>query len=474
VSQIAAFAKEELELTLTPAQAEMVNEFEAGGYCEAVWKCGRRGGKSTLSDVIALYDCIARDHLRDCLLPDEPRIAGIVAQNQERARRHIARCRSWIKRNPRLKKMLVKDETDELAFSNGSAIVAFPCSSRSLRGDAWSCAVLDELAHFIDSTDGPASAERIYEAVSPALSQFADAGWLISISTPGWQSGQFWRLVQRGESGQYPNLHFVSKTSIEMNPRLSAKWLVEQERKDPDLYRREYLAEFVAAGAFLDSVDVLACQRKSGVLPPVETIHYSAAIDPAFSEDNFSLGIAHVEGDTVVIDGVWVWRRIGFERTLDEVVEIARRYGVESMRTDQFSAQAVLEGLGRRGLGCYPRPWTNDNKFQAFNRLKAGIACRQVQLPDDEALVQELLTLEARPTRSGTTFIGASGSAKDDRAVVVAALVDMAKATTSPKDIANIRTLIDELHVPSAGRGRYSDLIGAPGTPRTGYDRLNG
>jgi len=469
VSQIVAFAGEELGLELTPGQAEMVTEFEMGGFSEAVWKCGRRGGKSTLADVLALYDCVARDHLRAQLLPDEPRVAGIVAQNQERARRHIARCRSWVMRNPRLKKMLVKDETDELGFSNGSAIVAYPCSSRALRGDAWSCAVLDELAHFIDSTDGPAAASNIYEAVSPALSQFADAGWLISISTPGWQSGQFWRLVQRGESGQYPNLHFVSKTSLEMNPRLSAKWLAEQELKDPDLYRREYLAQFVAAGSFLDSVDVLACvARGRGVLAPVQTTHYSAAIDPAFAQDNFSLGIAHAEGETVVVDGMWIWHRAGFERTLDEVAEVAKRYRIGSLRTDQFSSQAVIEGLAKRGLGCSAKPWDNTSKFQAFSRLKAGLNCRQVQLPDDDALIQELLTLEARPTRSGATFIGASGSAKDDRAVVLAALMELTIKTTTPEDAQRYRSLMRDLATPAGSRTGFHGVTGIPGMPEYG------
>ena len=73
------------------------------------------------------------------------------------------------------------------------------------------------------------------------------------------------------------------------------------------LYRREYLAEFVAAGAFLDSVDVLGCVRRGeGVLPPALPNNYQGSIDPAFAVDNFSLGIAHVEGETVVIDRVWV------------------------------------------------------------------------------------------------------------------------------------------------------------------------
>lgn len=109
-------------------------------------------------------------------------------------------------------------------------------SRRALRGDAWSLAILDELAHFIDTSDGPASAKRIHEAASPALAQFADQGWLISISRPGWRSEQFFRLVERPQGGDYPLMHLAAMTSAQMNPRLSAEWLAEQRHKDPDLY----------------------------------------------------------------------------------------------------------------------------------------------------------------------------------------------------------------------------------------------
>lgn len=280
MSKIADFAREELGLTLTSGQLDVLEGFEAGGFSEGVWCCGRRGGKSTLADVIALYDALTRDQLRDFLLPGEPRIAAIVAQNLGRARRHITRCAAWVKRNPNLSRLLVSETADELTFSNGSAIAAFPCSARSLRGDAWSCAILDELAHFTDTTDGNASGQMVYEAISPSLAQFANAGWLISISTPRWRQGMFWSLVQRGQSGRFPRLHYVHKASQQMNDRLSAEYLAEKQLENPDNFRREYLAEFSDAGAFLDSLDVLGCVRRGeGILPPAEGVRYRAAID---------------------------------------------------------------------------------------------------------------------------------------------------------------------------------------------------
>jgi hypothetical protein len=422
IGKLASFAKDELSLTLTDGQLEVLEGFEAGGYSQAVWSAGRRGGKSTLADVVVLFDAIARDQLREHLMPGEPRIAGIVAQDHIHARRHIARCAAWVRRNPKLARLLVSETADELTFSNGSVIAAFPCSARSLRGDAWSCAVLDELGHYTDTTDGNASGERVYEAVEPSLAQFAEAGWLISISTPRWRQGMFWKLVQRGQSGTFPRLHYIHKTSLEMNSRLSAEYLAEKQRENPDNYRREYLAEFSDAGAFLDSLDVLACVRRGeGVLPPVEGIHYRAAIDPAFERDNFALAIAHREQDAVIVDGVWTWRA-GFEVTLDQVTAVVKEYRLRDVVTDQHAAAAILDGLKRRGLTAVVRDWTNATKYNAYTRLKAALQSRTIELPDDEALVSELLNLEAVPTPSGLTKIAAAGSAHDDRASVLAAL----------------------------------------------------
>jgi hypothetical protein len=422
MSKIAAFVKDELNLVLTDGQVEVLEGFESGGYSEAVWQCGRRGGKSTLADAIVLYDAIARDFLRKHLLPGEPRVAAIVAQNLMRARRHITRLAGWVKGNPSLSGLLVGETADELTFSNGSVIAAFPCSARSVRGDAWSSCVLDELGHFVDTSEGDASGDRVYEAVSPSLAQFADAGWLISISTPRFRKGMFWTLVQRGQGGQFPHLHYVKKTSLQMNSRLSPTYLAKKELEDVDAYRREYLAEFTDAGAFLGNLDVLACVRRGeGILPPTEGVHYRCAIDPAFERDNFALAIAHRERDNSIIDGVWVWRD-GFDVTLDQVAAVIQSYRVRQVLTDQHSAAAILDGLKRRGLTAQVRDWTNASKYNGFTRLKAALSTRTIELPDDQELISELLNLEAAPTPSGLTRIAAAGSGHDDRASVLAAL----------------------------------------------------
>ena len=218
-----------------------------------------------------------------------------------------------------------------------------------------------------------------------------------------------------------------------MNPSITRASLEPNFRVDPDGAATEYGADFSAAeGAFLDILDILAAKRSTGTLPPAEGFSYKAAIDPAFQKDAFAMAVAHKQEHTVVFDGVWVWHRGGYEQTLDEVAAVADRYGVKIVRTDQYSSQPVLEGLQRRKLGCDVVPWDNANKFEAFTRLKAGLVTRQVSLPNDDQITNELMNLEAKPTVTGMVRIAASAGNHDDRASVIAALMDLLEGGHGP------------------------------------------
>jgi hypothetical protein len=425
MGSIAAFAREELQLFLTPMQERAVSEFE-DGHQQAVWRWGRRSGKSLLADVIALYDALVRDDLREKMLYGENRITSILCPRMDQAQAHIVNISALLQRAPHLRAMVTTQIADEIQFRNGSVIRAFPCSARGIRGGAWSACIMDELGHFMTSDEGNAAGDRVLEAALPSLAQFGSDGWLICISTPLWKQGAFWKLCQRAESGHHPYIHGLHASTGEMNPQIPPDWLEQRRIEDPDLYRREFLAEFVdGTSAFLNSVDIRACQRKGiTTLAPTDGPSYHGTIDPAFSRDLFAMAVGHREQELLVVDGVWTWHREGFEATLDQVVTVARRYRLRSLRTDQFSAQAVIEGVAKRGLHCEAVPWDSAGKWQAYARMKALINTRGIELPDDEKIAGELMGLEARQTPAGAIRIAAGGGGHDDRASVLAALVD--------------------------------------------------
>jgi hypothetical protein len=221
-------------------------------------------------------------------------------------------------------------------------------------------------------------------------------------------------------------MHAMHASTSEMNPMVPAAWLAQRKLEDPELYQREFEAQWIdGASSYLSAADLQACVRTTGVLSPRPDRYYRAACDVAFAHDRTALTIAHREPESqmVVVDGCWTWHRAGFERTLEEVSDVARAYRVFELIVDQFAEAAVREGLQRRGLDAIYKPWTVESKANAFGRLKVAVNTRAVELPDDSALMSELVGLEARPLPSGLTRIAAAGSGYDDRATATAAVV---------------------------------------------------
>jgi len=435
------FAEHELGVRPTPKQAEALGLMDSAEQLILRW--GRRAGKSLCADVITIADAVLRDHLREHMRPGEPRVSAIICPRLDQAQSHIANIGRMLRSSPRLARMVVSETSDEITLSNGSQIKAFPCSARSIRGGAWSCLVLDEMGHFLTGEDGNAAGDRVLEAAQPSLAQFGHEARLVAISTPLWKSGAFFKLCERAESGRFPYMVALHATTAEANPNIAPDWLEDRRREDPDMFGREFEARWVdGASSYLNSVDVIACRRPEGILAPRSGVTYEASLDPAFANDRFSMGVAHQEDGVAVIDGVWVWRRQGYENTLDEVQGIANAYSVRTLKTDQFCEAPVREGLAKRGLSADYQPWSNESKSDAFSALKIGLNTRRVSLPDDSGLVEELCALEARPTPGGKVRIAAAGSAHDDRAVVVASLVH---GLTAPSAIwINFMVLDDE------------------------------
>lgn len=432
------FARDSLGLELYPGQIAVLNAWAVSGRRKALLCLGRRSGKGLMAAVAAIYNAAVADYTGK-LRPNEARFIVVVANRQEQAQEFIRVVKEILRSaiDPDLVSLVDFEAStlDSIVFRTGVTIRAMPCSSRSTRGLAISLLILDEAGHFQTDTEGTGAGKQVYQALAPSVAQFGDLGYIMFTSTPKWRSGLFWEQFRNGTEGVDPQLLVLKRATWEMNPTITRESLEPEFRVDPDGAATEYGADFSAAeGAFLDPRDILACQRLDGTLAPVEEVAYKCAIDPAFQKDAFAMAVAHKEKDPdrVVVDGVWTWTRQGYERTLDEVAAVAKRYGVTRVRTDQYSSQPVLEGLAKRGLSCDAVPWDNANKFEAFTRLKAGLVTRQVSFPNDDRIVEELMNLEAKPTVTGLVRIAASAGNHDDRATVMAALMDLLENNPSP------------------------------------------
>ena len=274
---------------LYPKQRDRLAGLEAGPGLQ-VWALGRRAGKSLMCSLGGLHACLLRPELLERLRPGERGYAVAIATNLRQARLIVQAARSVIEHSPLLAEMVESVTEDVVYFTNGTAFAAFPCSSRGGRGWPIFFLAMDEAAHFLTETDGPAVADKVFEALAPSTATFGDLARIIVCSTPYGEDGFFASLYSKAASGELPDAVAAHASTAEMNPMVDESFLAREEARDPDAYRGEYLAEFLASGsAFLDLERVSIADR--GVLPKAACPSWVAGLDPAFSSDPFGLAI---------------------------------------------------------------------------------------------------------------------------------------------------------------------------------------
>jgi hypothetical protein len=403
---------------LWPKQRDVLAAIEANRL--AVLCLGRRSGKTFLCALVLAWMCLLRDDLAAAMRPGEIRYAVGVAVNLRQARLLVAAARSIVERSPLLAPLIDSSTEDELRFTNGTALAAFPCSSRGVRGWPICGLVLDEAAHFLTDTEGPQAADRVYRALSPSTAQFGDAARVLLSSTPWGVDGLFAEMLGKAESGELGRGAVgVRETTREMNPTITDAYLATELARDPEGYRSEFLAELIGSGsAYLDPERLEAAIV--GPMVPVDPSmgqDWRAGLDPAFSSDPFGLAIVGRDPrrpGKLIVGSVRAWkaerpesfeeRRLVEDRILMEVAAECRRYKAPAV-TDQYAARAVVDRLQRAGVEVEAIPMSAATKTGAYGELRSLIYQGELELPDHPELIQELRRLRSRYTAGSASVV---------------------------------------------------------------------
>jgi hypothetical protein len=395
-------------LELWPRQRERLEEVERGPRVH-VWAFGRRSSKTTMGGLVGLWCCLFRPELREYLRPGELGYATAIATSLRQARLFVNQARSIVERSPLLADALIGSTEDELVFSNGNILAAFPCTARGGRGWPIFCLLMDEAAHFMSDTEGPQVAERVFRALEPSTAQFGDDARTIIASTPWGTDGFFADTYQQAAAGELVDAVAARASTGEMNPTIGASFLERERARDPEGFRSEYEAEFVGSGgAYLDPERVDDAVADRGELLPDQGTGWIAGLDPAFSSDPFGLAIVGRDkwGQHPLLLALarsWRPRRAeSFEEkraiedeTLREVADVCLQYQARVL-TDQFAAPAVVAYLRSRGLAVSTVPMTASSKTAVFAELRARLYSNGLELYDHRELLAELRRLRTR------------------------------------------------------------------------------
>ena len=313
--------------------------------------CGRRGGKSFVMALIAVFMAVFKDWRR-YLSPGERAVVLVVAADREQAK-VIRRYVSGILENKMFKRHVESETADSIELRGNVVIEVATCSYRTVRGRSVCVALLDECAFWrSESTVNPD--KEVWRAIRASMAQFGSESVAIIASSPYAKKG----LLYEGYKKHFGkpnarNLVWQASTKT-MNPTIPDDFLAEEFEADPVSAQSEYGATFrndVAGWADLALIEA-AVDGKVTVRPPRAGTRYRSGCDPSGgARDSFTLAIAHDEDKLAVLDCI-VEIKAPFNPTsaTEQMAKTLKAYGLNRTVGDKYAAQWVVDAFAKCGI----------------------------------------------------------------------------------------------------------------------------
>lgn len=385
-----------------------------GELDEAWLVVGRRGGKSLILALIAVYLATFRDW-REFLVPGERGAILILATDRRQARVIFRYVRALLSEVPALAALVSREDKDEIELSNGLSILVQTATFRSVRGHSICVALLDEIAFWRTDESANPDAE-ILAAIRPAMATIPHAK-LLCASSPYARRGVLFQ-AHRDHYGKDGDAKLVWQApTLTMNPTVPQEVIDEAFERDPASAAAEYGAQFrsdIEAFVNRDVLDAVTVPGRWELPPALSGSHsYVAFVDPSGgSADSMTLAIAHREGDTGVLDVVReVKPPFSPEAVTKEFAGLLLRYNVRTVEGDRYAGEWPRERFREHGISYEPaeRP-----KSDIYRELLPLLNSNKVELLDIPRLHLQLSTLERRTARGGRDSIDHPPGAHDD------------------------------------------------------------
>ena len=390
---------------------------------------GRRGGKSFVMALIAVYLGCFRDY-RAHLQPGERATVMVIAADRRQAR-VILRYIGGLLHNVAMLKAMVQRETAEaFDLSNAVTIEVGTASFRTTRGYTYAAVLADEIAFW--RTDDAAEPDyAILDAVRPGMASIPGSV-LLCASSPYARRGALWEAFKRHWAKVDGPLVWRA-TTRDMNPTIRQSIIDRALERDHASASAEYLAEFRRDIEAFVSLEAVEGCVSAGVIerPRQDGKTYRAFVDPSGgSADAMTLAIAHKEGEVVVLDAVRE-RKPPFspEAVVAEFAKTIKAYGLASVTGDRYAGEWPREQFRKHGIRY---DLAEQTRSDLYRDLLPALNSGTVDLLDHRPLVSQLVGLERRVARGGKESIDHAPGGHDDVANAVAGAV-VGLLATRPK-----------------------------------------
>jgi hypothetical protein len=404
---------------------------------EAWLVIGRRGGKSFVLAVIAVFLACFRDW-RPFLGPGEVGTVMIIAADRRQARVIMRYCLGLLQAVPMLAKLIEAQSRETIELRNRIVIEIHTASFRTTRGYTIVTALCDELAYWQSDETSAEPDVEVINALRPGMSTIPDAV-LLCASSPYARRGALWDAHRRHYGRDGDEVLVWQADTRSMNPSVPQSYIDRHMAEDMPRAMAEYGAQFRDDIASFVSREVVDACVLRGIfeLLPTSCESYFAFCDPSGgSSDSFAIAIGHhdLSRDMICVDCVGeIPAPFSPECAVAELSALLKSYRISSVIGDKYAGEWPREAFSRHNISYEQSALVKSQLYSTFlPQLNSG----KVELLDSGRLINQLCQLERRTARGGRDSIDhpAGASYHDDLANCVAGLCSVGTSSTASYD----------------------------------------
>lgn len=399
---------------------------------------GRRGGKTTLSAMLAIY-CAITTNWKPYLKKTPSAHVLILSHSRDFSDEVLDLIRTLIEESVVLTRLIDKKrkntastmnlrvpwivEKGKIEYSRVQIKVG-AASKKTTRGTA-ACAVLcDEIAYWNLDENAKETDKDIMKAVRPNMKQFGRKALMIKLSSPGIKQGVLYEEYEKWKDGTLPKNYVVFKApSWVWNTILPAEEFEIEWQLDEDGFDTEYRSNFVdSLSNFIlpEFVDMAIVRGTKFRAPDKDNkTKYFAAIDAAFKSDRFTFSVVGYDGTRVkqYVSKGWKGSKkqpIKASEVAKYVRTICREFDIPWVAADQFAFQPLKEIFDNHNVVLQEHTFNPTFKKKIYFNMKKLIHSQGIDLLDNEIQTKELKELVVEQTATGTIKIGHPTGGSDD------------------------------------------------------------
>ena len=340
----------------------------------------------------------------------------VVSSDEDQSNRLLDRARGVIRRTG-LDSVLRVEAKRVSNVRTGARVVALAADVSSSEGLLSPWYIVDELPRWKTSQN----ARDMWTSVFSGVPKVPDARLLV-LGHAG--DPAHWAYKVREQARTSPRWRFLRVDGP--TPWLSPVDLEEQRALLlPSQFAQRFLNVWTAGEDRLaDRDDVAACVGGHEVLERRPGFRYVTGLDVGLTDDRCVATVSHRDGDLVVVDRQQVWSGTKATPVNLSVVEgwlrqAHRDYGGPVV-ADPYQAVHLAQRLRASGVRVEEFAFSSQSVGRLAVTLFRLIRDRQLLLPADDALVDELVNARLRETAPGVFRIDHDASAHDDRVISLA------------------------------------------------------